>query len=232
MVFTRPGLLADWNFYTDDRARPTVRMDRDRTDGGITQAAIDCPTGLRPTAETRIIQAGTTGKGESMRIDNQTGYRARDIRKLFLAAFKAEGVSPKYYRIWILPTRRLWIHGRAGLGSRRITMFIPQEWDTDINQTGTNQFARIFVHEIGHTLGLVHKEQINIWTIPTPWADGLELRRKLERPKIPVRQRRFDSARRKLDEHTRKLKREQNLVRKWRTKVRYYERTLATAAGQ
>lgn len=166
-----------------------------------------------------------------MRIDNRTGYRLRDIRKLVVAAFKAEGVSPAMYWIEIAGTSWARIHGIAWLDTGHIRMYIPEHFAADFNQKETHEFAKIFVHEIGHTLGLVHRDQIDYSEIPTPWADGLVLRRKLERPQIPIRERRFANARKKLVEHSRKLKREQNMVRKWRSKVRYYERVLDTAAG-
>ncbi len=166
-----------------------------------------------------------------MEISNVTGYRLRDIRKLILAAFKAEGVSPADYDITVARTNRTRIHGRAGIGYHYIHMRIPETWDKDLSQEEIHIFAKVLVHEIGHTLGLVHKEQVPVREIPTPWADGLAIRRKPERIQIPVRERRYATARRKLVEHSRKLKREQNMVRKWRSKVRYYERTLAAGGG-
>jgi hypothetical protein len=87
--------------------------------------------------------------------------------------------------------------------------------------------AQVFEHEVGHNLGLHHREMKEWWKLEPTWHEGLHIRRKEEKAKPTIAdkvRKRAEHAMKKLEEHEKKLAREEGLVRKWRAKVRYYQR--------
>lgn len=96
------------------------------------------------------------------------------------------------------------------------------------------RFARVFEHEVLHSKGVGHREmtpsQMNCDQPLPEWAEGLVVRLKEPKAKPSAADKvaeREGHAREMLAEYERKQKRVAALLRKWRAKVRYYERRAA-----
>lgn len=189
-----------------------------------------------------------------MRIKNATPYRTADLRALVLAALRAEGIEASGYIVEVgaskrQPRRRWddelkrWVpddrdapyrfSGLGMLNRRWFRLGIPKAvYARDLAPEEVKRLAQIAVHELGHNLGLRHADMVGSFGIPVPWADGLAVRLAEVKPapRRDLQAERAERARAKLEEHERKLRREQKLVRKYRAKVRYYERRRTAAA--
>jgi len=154
-----------------------------------------------------------------MKVENHTIYNTRDLRKLFLAGLKHEGMDPKNYKI-VVKYRKGRTYGYAYYNRKWIQINLPKE----CYQLSIKQVARTLVHEICHNRGLRHRE-MDYKTIDTSWAEGYSIR--FEKPKEKKRDiqlERFEHAKKMLDKYESKLKRQKNLVKKWKRKVYYYEK--------
>lgn len=96
------------------------------------------------------------------------------------------------------------------------------------------RFARVFEHEVLHSKGVGHREmtpsQMNCDQPLPKWAEGLVIRLKEPKVKRSAAEKvaeREEHAREMLAAYERKQKRVATLLRKWRAKVRYYERRAA-----
>ena len=182
-----------------------------------------------------------------LKMHNKTEWSGRELRKLFLAALKAEGAgnAKRCYNIHVeyrtSPCYTLGVTGMARLDGSTIWMYLPTparlashlypssaEPCYETKDKFVKQVAKVFVHELGHNLGLKHKEMVRVSSIDVSWSAGMVLTHKRPAPKVKkdLQVVRSENAKRHLAEHEKKLKREQGLVRKWRKKVRYYEKAL------
>lgn len=200
-----------------------------------------------------------------IKIINHSGWRTDDLRRMFRAACKAAGATGDKV-LEVRDGRAGYVRGRAVYGQRGadgvfegrfVWMWIPsrvlfQYVSADVPEGMTQEaagVARVFVHEVLHTLGVTHGEMTNAQrhcTQPIPWAAGLVLRRKEEKPKpepeskketpaergARIREEREKKARKMLERAERDQKRAAARVRKWKKKVRYYERQMKQAAGR
>ena len=173
-----------------------------------------------------------------LKIVNETDYRTADLRKFLAVGLREEGVGP-VIRDWCCGYRvkfyRMSERRRGGYGyynSRNMALGL---YDSASVMTPEQVTAlpRVFVHELGHNRGLRHKEMAAYATLPVSWAEGLAVRKKIvaPKPKRDVQAKRQRRAEKMLAEHEAKLKREQKLVKKWRQKVRYYERAFEKRAA-
>jgi hypothetical protein len=164
-----------------------------------------------------------------MQVENKTKYDTRYLKRLFIACDKHEGahITSKRMRgrkVWVKPGRSR-IHGAAWLHSTSIVMSLPAK------EPSARKIAQIYIHELGHNLGLNHKHMMNWWEIDVSWwpDECVPLKAKkitaVEKPNIV--EVRAAKAQKKLDEWTKKLNRAKTFVKKYRTKVRYYERRAA-----
>jgi len=161
-----------------------------------------------------------------MKITNKTNYDTNFLRKLFIAIEKHDGTNHKYREVEILKTSRKCVHGKAWYNSRYVNMYLP-------NDVTSQQIARVYIHEVGHNLGLTHVEMVAIGSIDVSWLpdEMVPLKKpKLEKPKPNIIEVRTAKAQKKLKEWTRKEKRAKTFVKKYRQKVKYYEKKMA--AGQ
>ena len=178
-----------------------------------------------------------------MRIRNETYYRTGDLRKLFKAGFEAEGVNSRGYYIRVCYARQAWATGYGFYNSKSLCVRLPsletikrrmalRVHKLQVVEVNVKRVAQVFVHEVGHTLGLRHREMVKSSSIEVSWSEGMEIRKKevVPIPKTDPKLVRFEHAKEKLREHEGKLRREAKLVRKWKKKVRYYERVFEKAA--
>lgn len=190
-------------------------------------------------------------------IKNETDYSTRDLRKLVLRAIKAEADFPKdwkwdRYVVRIAYSRRAGISGYGYYNSRNFCLKLPrpkmlvlrvnqQQYPYELSPESITRLAQVAIHEIGHNLGLRHAEMIDSSKIDVSWAAGLrvQLNMKPAQARIPGQDKRRQNAEKReakarahVDRLEREIKRKQKLLRKWKNKVRYYDRKKDKAAGE
>jgi hypothetical protein len=168
-----------------------------------------------------------------MIIVNETTFKTDDFRKLVKRAVEVEGIDT-LQRVRVQWIKGRFIRGTAPYGGVWVRMFIPHRLKQgNFTPERVKEFAQVFVHELGHLRGLLHSAMRKWWDLEVEWAEGLQIRCKVEKPKqkVDLIEKRGANARAKLREHERKLARQQKLVRKWRQKVRYYEKKLSERAA-
>ena len=176
-----------------------------------------------------------------MKIINKTKWKNKDLRKLCRAVIKNTG-SHKNHIIYILTTKKRWrdYSGRASINGSWIQMFVPKTIDKNFvkgndgqyRQKLTNtifdvkRFAQILEHEIHHNLGLSnHKDMLSSGDLNVDYVKDFRVNIQEEepKPKRDLKKERYEKALKKVKEYESKLKRYNNLLKKWKKKVRYYE---------
>lgn len=169
-------------------------------------------------------------------IDNKTWFNSSDIRQIVKAALKAEGIDRRTYLVQVRYSRRSGeIGGLGWYHLNRIKMTVPKyQWTENLLWQFTpdrvKTFAQVMVHEFGHNLGLRHKEMCGVSDIDVSWCEGMQIRISDPPKKETSEERsakREAKARVKVQELEREIKRKQNLLKKWKTKVRYYDKKKA-----
>ena len=165
-----------------------------------------------------------------MKIVNKTKYSTRFLRKIFIACEKHEGTNWKHRQVEVRPKKGPRIHAFAGYNARYVVMKLPIT--PNDNEYGSNKYhlARVYIHEVGHNLGLRHKDMLSHYGIDVSWLGNNEpipLKTVKAKVKIPVIKQREVHAIKKLEEWEKKLKRAKTLVRKYKMKVKYYEKRKA-----
>ncbi len=171
-----------------------------------------------------------------MKIENTTKWRTADLRKVFKAALKAEGLTEREAARYVDVAPGRWrVRGCATLTGTWVRMTVPnpKPGQECMPAELLDKFARVFVHEIGHNAGLAHEDMMEWWEIPVPWTVGLEVRPKEAKPekKRDLQAERRAKAEKKLAEWEAKQKRAAKRVKYWRSKVRYYERAAQKKAA-
>jgi len=170
-----------------------------------------------------------------MKINNETKFSTRDLRKVFLAGLKDRGANYKSYRIRVYNSRK-GIRGYAWVNSYDMAMGIPSKEDLT-NSESMERFAQVFIHEVDHTLGLKHREMKHIRQIDVSWSEGMTIQKESPKPKKTISmQERIDQREQKAKDKTamyeKKVKHYQNLLKKWKKKVKYYERRNKAASPE
>ncbi len=173
-----------------------------------------------------------------MRVFNKTEYRTDDLKKFFRAGIRALSASPKLW-IHVYPTRgNPRTHGRAGFNSNWVEMWIPRSEDLRGLPFDLATIARIFEHELYHHMGVEHKdmtEEVNYAMGELPkWAQGLPIRPKPTKSAPSVEDKvmgKLIHARDLLKTWETKSRRVATGLKKWKRRVRYYERSLVQLAG-
>jgi hypothetical protein len=161
-----------------------------------------------------------------MKIDNHTNWSTDDLRKLMTATLKKIGFK-KINLVKIIYQRGL----RTSIGGtcwyRHIDMIVPKPESLD-KKFDTVRFVQVFTHEVHHRMGLGHGDMVSSYDIDCSWAKDFEvnLEVKIPKPKEPLVQRRYKHAKKMLKEKERTIRRNQNLAKKWKKKVRYYEKKI------
>lgn len=165
-----------------------------------------------------------------MKVRNETNYDTHYLRRLFLACEKHEGTDSRYRHVKVIYWQRSRVSGYAWYNSNSVVMKLPK--DSDV---GTRRVAQTYIHEVGHNLGLRHKDMVARFEINTTWLPDEEVplkKVKPAKPKQPLIEKRAAHAQKMLDKHLTKFKREKNLVTKYRRKVAYYEKRMAADLAQ
>ena len=160
-----------------------------------------------------------------MKVINKTNYDTRYLRSLFIKCERHEGTNPKYREVTVYESKRRRVHGRAWIRSRYIDMYLPAE-------ANIRSIARVYIHEVGHNLGLRHSQMIDINLIDTLWLPDETVPHKpikTQKPKLNIVEIRATKAQKKLDEWNKKLSRAKIYVKKYQKKVKYYEKRKAAS---
>ena len=166
-----------------------------------------------------------------MKVINKTNYDTRYLRSLFIKCEKHEGTNHKYREVEVLNKKGGGVSGKAWLSSRYVNMYLPSH-NRGMGNANTHSVAQVYIHEVGHNLGLRHKDMASVSSIDVSWLpnESIPLKKsKATKPKPNIIEVRANHAQKKLDEHLRKLKREKNLVKKYQRKVKYYEKKMAAS---
>jgi len=193
---------------------------------------------LKRKATHRKRHPFTVVRKPGIRVDNQTRYRTADLVKFFRAILIEAGcnVRENWYITVVYARERYhkgYVRGLAYLNSRSFIMKIPFAWDTiEDDPKKLEQFAQIAHHEIDHCLGLEHKDMCHSSQIATTAWQGCRIEKQPEAKKPTVDDRvakREATAKKRVVELERKIKRNAKLLKKWKAKVRYYEKRAETA---
>jgi len=160
-----------------------------------------------------------------MKIINKTQYDTRYLRSLFIQCEKHEGTNYKYREVEVLKSKRTRVHGKAWYNSRYVTIYLP-------NNASVHSIARVYIHEVGHNIGLRHKDMAYIGNIDITWLHDeiAPLKKpKTSKPKPNIVEVRANHAQTKLDEWEKKLARAKTFVKKYRKKVKYYQKKRAAS---
>lgn len=97
--------------------------------------------------------------------------------------------------------------------------------------------ARIFIHELGHCMGIKHTRDGHCSTMERSYSDWIketftdeytpQVQEPKEKPKQDLQMKRYRAALVNLKRATTRLKRATTITKKWRQKVQYYERAMA-----
>lgn len=176
----------------------------------------------------------------TLRIKNETDYLTIDLRRFFMAGLAAKGASTDKF-IRVIYGRGAAHHGYAHLGVQVGRQHIEANWiqislPRDAAKLDLLKLAQVFEHEVDHNLGLQHGEMQDWWTLAPVWQEELVIRVSARvlvppPPRLSVRAYREARARAMLAKWEKKQERVAKLIKKWKAKVRYYERTAAKAAG-
>ncbi len=187
-----------------------------------------------------------------MRIENTTKYDTIYLRRLFLACEKhcfniylRHGNSQRR-RVTIMSHNTGWIGGWAWFNSYSVTIKLPANYTgkkripkwaskeyrnkcAKIQPLPARRVAQVYLHELAHNFGLIHKQMIPATKIDVSWwpDESVPLKILKEKPKVNLIEMRAAKAQKKLDEWQTKLKRARTGVKKYQTKVRYYEKKTA-----
>lgn len=182
-----------------------------------------------------------------MKLQNQTAWSTADLRRFFLAGLNALGartdktIRVVYGRGWAL-------HGRATIGwleeARWIKMTLPGPRVTEAclklgkPPIDYKRLAQVFEHEVGHNLGLQHRDMQKWWTLQPTWHDGLTIAwegvkatpltdDERSRRRETAKERREAHARAMLKKAETRLTRAKTIAARWRDRVTRYEKLAA-----
>lgn len=186
-----------------------------------------------------------------MKVKNETQWDTRQLRAVF-ARCRQEIIRREQPErkdvgtvVQVGYARRGYVTGCARYFSRWVRITLPSTTDR-FHVVGdpdafVRELAEVYIHEVGHNLGVKHQGRRRAGrplTMEAPYADWIRdtftaehypLTHKAPKAKMKpdVQSVRYQQAQANLARATKRLKLTQTLHRKWRTKVRYYERALA-----
>jgi len=161
-------------------------------------------------------------------IENYTHWSTRDLRRFVTRCAKQEGV--KNARIVFAYNRAVdvWCSGYAQCPGIHTNIKLPSYYVDRID------LAFVLAHEFAHLRGVKHKQmrddpyyyRVGKWREIYAWAQDLDLTKVLPQPKArPSVDAKLAHAQTMLARAASRVKRGTTILRKWKAKVRYYERT-------
>jgi len=190
-----------------------------------------------------------------MRIDNRTKHSKATLARIFALCMArvredwgADWTKVHNMKVTVTYGRiSNFVSGWAFCGRAGIRLHIPARWDEHLRYPShvgyrhndlAQAVAATFIHELGHNLGVRrHVEQRTIekayeeWIYSTFTSAAFPLDAPAPvKPRPNVQEARYDRALYNLAAAETRVKRAMTLLRKWRRKVRYYERVLPQAA--
>lgn len=183
--------------------------------------------------------------GSVMRIDNRTHWRTDDIRAIVTRAI-ADELEPARRALLVVAIR----YGQKGKWTSGCAYYNKNWMQINVgsDEVDSIDLAHTACHEAAHCRGVTHAQmrgaalyrRVGNWREIHGWAADMPIRKVevAKRGKVAPEGRaeagRAHAAKllaqheTKIAEHERILKRERGLVTKWRRKVRYYEKRIAT----
>ena len=183
-----------------------------------------------------------------MKLRNKTDLKTDQLQHFIREVAKREMVELKD-AVFTVVYRRISCHG-AYIGGYayygmppRVTLKVPK--DIHIDRV---ELAYVVAHELGHSQGLHHNQMRNAiysrryaakhnldWRQHYLYAEEIPLERELLKVAIPVPkdlviQQKRDKCLKMVNKWGTKIKRSQNIYKKWKQKTAYYERQLEKAA--
>lgn len=162
-----------------------------------------------------------------MKVINKTNYDTRYLRSLFIKCEKHEGTNHKHREVRVIFNRHTWrIGGYAWYDSSSVVMKLPRK------EANIRRVAQVYIHEVGHNLGLHHKDMSFSNTIDVSWLpdENILLKKpKVAKSKLNIVEVRAKRAQKKLDGWNKKLNQAKTFVKKYRAKVKYYEKKMAAS---
>ena len=179
-----------------------------------------------------------------MIIKNSTPWDTSDIRKLFYRCIKeVEKIEKPDYRfterrkrftLEILNTEYD-CRGRAAINGHWVMIKISKAWTKEetISDENRKKLALLIIHEYYHTIGYKHQDSCHYkrdftakWLVD--WINEYPIRKKkiILKPKIDLKQKRYEQALANLKKATTKRKRAETIYKKWLKKVKYYNKQL------
>lgn len=166
-----------------------------------------------------------------MRLVNQTIYNTRDLKKFFTRIAKVELEPEKSKRVLfrVVYSHRGRHSGCASLGGCHGTVRLPKP----PHAIKMPSLAMVIAHEMAHLRGMDHNRMRGAarysWDYGRiyDWAGAYTIgikSPKAKPPKTVVVNTKLVHAQKMLAQNKTKLKRAETLVKKWTSKVRYYER--------
>ena len=119
-------------------------------------------------------------KDEKMQIKNTTEYDTRYLRSLFILCDKHEGchiTNPRMRgrSVTVKPSKCGRVHGYAWYNTTSIVMSLPKNANVRV-------VAQIYIHELGHNLGLHHNEMASHGAFDMSWLPDEAVPLKTEPP--------------------------------------------------
>jgi hypothetical protein len=181
-----------------------------------------------------------------MKIINRTKYDTNDLRKIsnlcmskFRADEKGNSLLKSNYKV-VFETHKAsggWVGGCAYYNSSWFTIKLPLEYKRT-HLTFEQSIADVWFHEIGHCLGVRHnkrhssiEEPYQEWIKKTITSDyAVKEKVKLKRDKGDIIVKRFNAVVKNLEVAKTRFKRAKTLLRKWESKLKYYQSSQLLAA--
>ncbi len=168
-----------------------------------------------------------------IKIRNNTHWSTRDLRRFITRCAKQEGIKTAYMTIVYNRCIDVWVSGNASCPGWNVKIKLPSYSVDQID------LAHTIAHEFAHNRGVTHRQmtgdpyyrRVGRWREIYAWAQDLPLTKISPKAKArPSVDAKLAHAQAMLARATSRIKRASTILRKWKLKVRYYERA-ALAKG-